>query len=56
MDRNEKIVAIATASIAVGTAALFAIKRVRAARTNQQMDEEMHEHFDAVKDKNPANN
>ena len=56
MERNEKIVIAATAVIAVGSAALFAVKRVQKARANKQIIAEAAEMNETVATSKPANN
>lgn len=41
MDRNEKIVVIATAAIVAGSTAVFAITKIRKNRANKQADVEI---------------
>lgn len=52
MDRNEKIVIAATSVIALGSAAVFAIKRIKA-RKNEKVLEEMDEMINTVSDSAP---
>jgi len=55
MERNEKIVIIATTVIAVGSAALFTARKLRKNKQDQQDETEMTEMAETVATKTPAN-
>ena len=54
MDNTEKLIAAATAVIAVGSATLFAIKRAQKNRNDKRMMEEAAEMADTVSNNIPA--